>query len=185
MSNVSSDGLELSFEARGTSGHVNVIVAENSDPASLDTDLSALGFPVCRASVDFGLNGYGGFLGWIQLVGVRDSESADRIFETDPLQVFDQVDIPFAFYGLRPELFDAPSRSNRDQRLDWLAHSFLCVAPTHPMTKEVQAVVGFSWGFVIAEGEVSIVGPEKLDLTEWTRHTALLNSVYPSWNFIA
>lgn len=176
--------LQLSFNARDASGEVTVVTSVNTDPLSLGTDPSARGFPACHATVDFELDGYNGLLGWIQLVGVTTTEEAERIFEIDPLQVFDQVETPFAFYGLSPELFDAPSRSDRSQTLDWLAHTFLCVAPSHPMTKEAMAVVGFTWGFVMKGGEVSIVEPRELDLDTWSRHIGTLSKFYPSWRFI-
>lgn len=184
MTNDRLGALQLSFNARDGGGQVTVVVSENTDPSNLGSDPSARGFPVCRATVDFELDGYNGLLGWVQLVGVADAGGAERIFEIDPLQVFEDVETPFGFYGLNPVLFDAPSRRDRSQTLDWLAHSFLCVAPRHPMAKEVKAVVGFSWGFAMRVGDVSIVEPKELDLEAWSGHIETLSIHFPSWRFI-
>ncbi len=33
--------------------------------------------------------------------------------------------------------------------MDWEAHSFLCISPDAVLTRQVQAIAGFSWGFTI------------------------------------
>jgi hypothetical protein len=33
--------------------------------------------------------------------------------------------------------------------MTWQAHSFLCIAPDAVLTRRVQAIAGFSWGFAI------------------------------------
>lgn len=176
--------LELPFTARGHDGSVVVSLSENRDPDGLGSDPQALGFPVCRATVEFALDGYLGLVGWVQLAGTfASATNSERSFEIDPLQVFEDVDMPFAFFGLRPQLFDAPSRRDLTRDLDWLAHSFLCVAPTGPMVKEVQAVLGFSWGFRIVRGRVEITRPRELDARDWRAHLPLLRRRYPTWAF--
>ena len=70
------------------------------------------------------------------------------------------ADSPYAFYGLAPTLFDAPSRDHRDD-LDWLAHAFLAHTPLG--TNAVEAVLGFSWGFTFQEEKMQIIGPSPLD----------------------
>ena len=94
------------------------------------------------------------------------------------------VETPFGFFGLKPELFDAPSRRDRTMALDWLAESFLCVSPTNPMAREAKPVSGFSWGFVLDKGVVEIVEPRPLEPTAWTKHQKLLSGQYPSWRFL-
>jgi hypothetical protein len=178
-----SGGLTIPFEVRNGSGQVIVTVEVLTDPTTVGQVSDAAGFPVCRASVDFSLNGYAGLLGWVQLVGTKTDSQSERAFEIDPLEVFDGLEIPFAFYGLKPSLFDAPYRSDRSRSLDWLAHSFLCVAPTRPMAKEVEAVTGFSWGFIMAGGEVETVPPELLRPADWTGHLNALSTSFPTWTF--
>ena len=87
-----------------------------------------------------------------KLNGTKTDAHSERAFEIDPLEVFGGLETPFAFHGLSPELFDAPYASDRSRYVDWPFHSFLCVAPTRPMAREVEAVLGFSLGFVMAGG---------------------------------
>ena len=138
---------------------------------------------MCEATVSWPLRGYNGLLGRVQLVGRASPLAPERRFEIDPLAIFEGLETPFAFYGLEPTLFDGPSRRDRDQVLDWLAHSFLCVSPTEAMDRNVEAVVGFSWGFVMRHGEVAIVPPEQLSLQDWDAHLELLQRAFPTWSF--
>ncbi len=134
--------LSIEFVARSHRGSVSVAVTSNQDPRALGCDESARDFPVCEATVAYTGVGYDGLLGWVQLVGVGDPP----VFENDPLRIYDGLQTPFAFYGLSPTLFDAPSRRDRTRDLQWLAHSFLCVSPSGAMEHDVLAVLGFSWG---------------------------------------
>lgn len=173
--------LQLAFEARGATGLVTVTVRPNTDPSSIGAP--AVGFPVCEAIVSTDLGGYDSLFGWVQLVAIDTPSAAGRHFEPDPLQIFDHLDLPFAFYGIRPTLFDAPSRRDRQQRLDWLAHSFLCVSPGAPMERAVVPVAAFRWGFRLMRGDIEIVPPSELALATWGDHTDLLASRYPAWRF--
>ncbi len=89
---------------------------------------------------------------------------------------------PFAWYGLKPELFDGPSRETRPD-MDWEAHSFLCLSPDAVLTPRVQAVAGFSWGFTIAGGHITRTPPRALDSHAWDSHLSLLTASYPRWAF--
>lgn len=178
-----TDTLTIPFTARDALGRITAQVAEVVDPTAVGQVSDAAGFPVCRASVDFELDGYDGLLGWVQLVGTATEASGEPVFTVDPLEVMEGADVPFAFYGLEPRLFDAPYRSDRSRRLDWLAHSFLCFAPSRPMAREVQAVAGFSWGFVLSDGVVTSVHPEVLGPADWSRHLEVLSESFPTWAF--
>ncbi len=118
--------------------------------------------------------------GWVQIVGTKTDTHSDRVLEIDPLEVFQGVELPFAFYGLTPALFDAPYRSDRSRYLDWVAHSFLCFAPTHPVAKEVEAVTGFSWGFTLKDGEVEVAPIRILQLH--ALGLACTSAGRPSWS---
>ncbi len=176
-------GLAVAFEARGITGSISVDVWTNTEPASIGCAPEAAGFPVCKASVSTSLEGYNALLGWVQLVGTESPSLPDRRFEIDPLQIFDGLDVPFGFYGVKPTLFDAPSRRDRQQTLDWLAHSFLCLSPSRPMDRVVQPVASFQWGFRMRDGDIGIVAPEPLLLSTWARHTDLLRRAFPAWRF--
>lgn len=56
------------------------------------------------------LVGYHALFGCVQLVGIEPPGAAERQFEPDPLEILDDLDLPFGFYGVRPTLFDPPSR---------------------------------------------------------------------------
>jgi hypothetical protein len=56
------------------------------------------------------LVGYHALFGCVQLVGIEPRGAAERQFEPDPLEILDDLDLPFGFYGVRPTLFDPPSR---------------------------------------------------------------------------
>jgi hypothetical protein len=177
------DHLSSPFTARGSDGIVSVTIERPTDPTIVGQVADAEGFPVCRATVEFDLDGYDGMLGWVQTVGTKTDTHSDRVFEIDPLQVFEGLELPFAFYGLTPVLFDAPYRSDRSRYLDWVAHSFLCIAPTHPMAKEVEAVTGFSWGFTLKDGEVEVAAIRILQSSDWSRHLADMAESFPNWTF--
>jgi hypothetical protein len=176
--------LSLPFVARGRAGTVSVSVSRNDDPASYGCSPAALGLAVCRATVEFEADGYDALLGWVQTVGERSAQSDERVHTADPLDIYAELETPFGFYGLEPTLFDAPSRRDRNVSLDWLAHSFLCVAPTSPMAREAKPVAGFSWGFTIEQGHVDIFEPLLLTPSAWTDQHHLLRTNYPSWDFL-
>jgi hypothetical protein len=100
----------------------------------------------------------------------------------DPIAIYQQVPTPYAWFGVRPELFDAPSRgSKRD--MTWEAHSFLCVSPDAVLTRHVQAVTGFSWGFAITKQDITFAQPAPLGPDAWDSHLHLLRRNYPEWVF--
>jgi hypothetical protein len=182
--------LRVGFTLRGVAGLIDVSVTRNTDPESLGYRLLSGGqsvgfardFPVCRAGVTYPADGYLAVFGWTQLVRSTDSEGTG--FEIDPIAIYHDIATPFAWYGLKPELFDAPSRETRDD-LDWQAHSFLCVSPDAVLTPRVQAVAGFSWGFTIATGRIACTRPQALDPAAWNGHLSLLTASYPHWLFDA
>jgi hypothetical protein len=113
---------------------------------------------------------------------VRSTDAATSDFEMDPIAIYKDVDTPFAWYGTRPELFDAPSRDSR-QDMIWECHSYLCISPDAVLSRRVQAITGFSWGFTITEGHVRFVPAALLGPTAWDGHLDLLRASYPSWTF--
>ena len=113
---------------------------------------------------------------------VRATDSANGQFEMDPIAIYSEVPTPFAWYGLKPTLFDAPSRQTRSDVV-WRAHSFLCVSLDAVLTRHVRAVAGFSWGFDISGGDITIAGPVPLEPTSWDEHLTFLTTSYPSWAF--
>jgi hypothetical protein len=184
----SVDDLRIDFSLRGISGHIDASIRPNTDPAALGyTILSyglpvdfAIGFPVCRATVTYPADGYAAMFGWTQMVRCTDAATND--FEMDPIAIYSEVETPFAWYGMRPELFDAPSRFTRSD-MDWECHSYLCVSPDAVLSRRVQAVAGFSWGFTVAGSDITLVLAAPLGPTSWDAHLGLLRASYPSWTF--
>ena len=111
--------LRIPFSLRGISGLTTVSVTRNTDPdaigyslltGGLSTD-PARGFPVCRATVTYPAEGYAAMFGWTQMV--RSTDSAPDRFEMDPIALYQQIPTAYAWFGVRPELFDAPARGSR------------------------------------------------------------------------
>ncbi len=177
--------LSVPFEARGYRGDVTVSIRANEAPEAIGCPLSALGFPVCEARVDFSATGYAAILGWVQVVRMRSPHlTPDDQWVVDPLEIYGHLDTPFGFHGIAPTLFDAPSRSDRSRYLDWQAESYLCFAPTSPMAREAVAVAAFTWGFLLDRGEVTPREAKVLPLSSWSEHLELLGHSYPGWEFL-
>jgi hypothetical protein len=186
----SRDSLRIDFSLRGISGYIDASISPNTDPAALGYLILsyglpvdfARGFPVCRATVSYPADGYAAIFGWTQMV--RSTDAATSEFEMDPIAIYSEVDTPFAWYGTRPELFDAPARGSRKD-MDWECHSYLCISPDAVLSRRVQAVAGFSWGFTVAGADITFAGPVQLGPATWDDHLGLLRASYPSWTFDA
>ena len=132
---------------RGISGLIAVSVTRNTEPDALGYSLltgglptdPARGYPVCRAEITYPAQGYAAVFGWTQMVCSTDSDPGR--FEMDPIAIYQQIPTPYAWFGIRPELFDAPARGTRYD-MAWEAHSFLCVSPDAVLTRHVQAIIG-------------------------------------------
>lgn len=140
----------MPFTLRGVSGQIHVSLVVNDDPLRygcdlLDPDLppdAAQGYPVCRAEIEHDADGYAAAMGWVQLV--RSTDAAPE-FEMDPLALFREVATPFAFFGIKPTMFDAPFRDEKYD-LTWRAETFLCAIPDGVMSQHAQPLAGFGWG---------------------------------------
>jgi hypothetical protein len=180
--------LGIPFSLRGITGLISVSVTGNTDPDAIGYSLlsrglptdAARGFPVCRATVTYPAQGYAAMFGWTQMV--RSTDSAPDRFDMDPIALYQQIPTPYAFFGVRPELFDAPSRDSRYD-MTWEAHSFLCVSPDAVLTRHVQAIAGFSWGFTINRQDITFAFPAALGAAIWDAHLELLSTSYPDWTF--
>jgi hypothetical protein len=130
--------------------------------------------------VAYQAQGYAAVFGWTQVV--RSTDSPPGQFEMDPIALYQQVATPYAFFGVRPELFDAPSRESRHD-MTWEAHSFLCTSPDAVLTRHVQAITGFTWGFTINHQDITFARPAALGAEAWESHLDLLRTSYPDWIF--
>jgi hypothetical protein len=183
--------LEFSLSHSRT-GSVTASVEADNDPSKHglqlifpDQDTNALkGFPVCEATVTTaGTRGYGSMYGWIQMVrsGQPSSISA-ALWEMDPIPILADSNIPFAWFGPEPKLFDAPMRIGV-QELDWTCHSFLVYIEDALMSKDLKPVLGFEWGFELHNGEPKLKELRELQLSAWNEHLGLLESSFTEWRF--
>jgi hypothetical protein len=172
--------MRIPFVRAGTNGEVNVAVALVEDPVAIGKPEGTEGFPSCQATVSYPGKGYKALFGWVQLV----AEDLDRgHFALDPLRFFEDTSAPHCFYGIRPTLFDAPSRDERHE-LNWTAHSFLAPIELFEIDPVVRPLLGFSWGFDIDSQGVMRVQPVKpLSASDWERHIRYLTDRFPAWKF--
>lgn len=182
--------IDVPFRWRATDGLIRAAISPNTNPVALGCDLldadlppdAAEGFPVCRAAVAIDLDGYAACHGWVQLVRSSDSEGDPDVFEIDPTSLFRGVSTPYAFFGLKPVLFDAPFRGARYD-MTWEAHSFVGFTPDGVMSRRVRAAAGFSWSFAVSAGVVTIGQPAPLGASSWDGHLPELRRHYPEWTF--
>jgi len=170
-------------------GSIRVTCVEERDPGEVGTSGSAVGFPSCTASLEYEGRGYNSFFGWIQLVRSTDNRSGGLEFEPDPLGWFPDSPSPYAFFGLLPALFDAPSRESRT-RISWLANSFLATTPSYNEEdlrsgqRRVIPTFGFSWGFEIDDhGGLALKPILPLQARDWNALVPVLRKAYPTWSF--
>jgi hypothetical protein len=182
-----SQSLVADFFWNKEPGSIRVECVTNDDPPFWGCwSATAEGFPVCTATVDYPARGYRSMLGWVQLVRSTDNESAGEAFEIDPFALFGDAPSPYCWYGQRPTLFDAPSRSQR-KSLEWAAHSFLAATPLQEVAelqpRRVVPLVGFSWGFTDTGSRVTHHDVALLPERAWDSHLDVLRQTYPLWVF--
>jgi hypothetical protein len=190
MAQAECRNLEIPFWLRGASGTFHVSIAPNVDPLAVGCEFLlfgmpsevALSYPVCTATVEYEREGYAAIFGWTQLVRSTDNSTGGESFEVDPIAVYRDVDTPYAWYGFRPTLFDAPFRFDK-RDMSWECHSFLCFLPDAVLSRNVRAITGFSWGFDIRAETISIYDPVRLDAEAWNHHVSVLRDAHPNWTF--
>jgi hypothetical protein len=178
------------FTYNGLMGNVRAECVPNDDPVGYGCFAAeAHGFPVCAASVEYPRRGYQAMFGWVQLVCSTDNNSKGERFEPDPLALFGDSGSPYCWYGTEPVLWDAPSRLTREP-LEWVAHSFLATTPILELLdgnpRKVVPLLGFSWGFDIADGAVTLHEIRALEASDWNRDDLpVLRADYPApfWTF--
>jgi len=178
--------MEITFSHLDHKGRVLVSVERTVEPAILGAREGAIGLVNCTATIEFAGQGYMQLLGWVQLVRSSDNSFQGHKFEMDPFdpfKLYERAPSPYCWYGILPTLFDAPSRDER-VRLDWVAHSFLAVSPLRGNRRIVTPLLGFSWGFHIADdGDVTLDPITSLAATDWESHLSYLQDCYPEWHF--
>ncbi len=178
--------MDIPFTHKGHKGRVIVSVAATTAPAVMGARDGSIGLANCTATIEYSGRGYQQLLGWVQLVRSTDNAFQGRQFEMDPFDPFGlyrHAPSPYCWYGIAPTLFDAPSRHER-AGLDWVAHSYLAESPLRGNRRIVTALLGFSWGFQIADdGNVSLEPVASLTAADWASHLPYLHDCYPGWQF--
>jgi len=183
MSTSTGTELAIPFTLRGFGGSVRATLGVNDDPErwgyhllglSYPSDVSR-GFPVVRAEVDFPAEGYAAELGWIQVVWMNDDVIVDRA-----PQLLD-TGFPYVTFGLRPAFFDAPSTTVAE--VTWRACTFLTATPDALMTKVIEPVVGFTWGYDLVGGAVAVVDLAPASDEDWQLARTELARELPGWTF--
>ncbi|OIJ88297.1 hypothetical protein [Streptomyces colonosanans] len=173
----------IPFLRDDTQGSLTVTVERVDDPIAIGKHPSAQGFPSCTAVVDYPEKGYRALFGWVQLVRSTDNTSAGAAFDMDPFYLFEDAPSPYAFFGVKPTLFDAPSRAGREP-LIWTAHSYLAWTPMDGTERRVLPLTGFSWGFDIgSDSRIALQPVQTLTSMDWDAHLPYLGTSYPGWVF--
>ena len=182
--------LEIPFFLRGSEGSVTVDYGANEDPHRWGYDLLGLpykvgvskGFPVVRASVSFPGEGYAGAMGWIQVLRYGGGQLEGETAEVDQPPQHSEANTPYCYWGIHPTFFDAPSTIYGG--VTWVADAFLAASPDALMSRTVEPICGFRWGYTTSRRPPGILPPETLPTTAWEPARATLRERYPAWNFL-
>jgi len=178
--------MEITFSHNGHQGRVVVSIERTVVPATFGAREGAIGLARCTATIEYAGRGYLQLLGWVQRVRSSDNAFQGEKFEMDPFDPFglyERAPSPYCWSGILPTLFDAPSRDER-AHLDWVAHSFLAASPLRGDRRIVTPLLGFSWGFHVADdGDVTLDPIARLTPVDWESHLPYLRDSYGGWSF--
>lgn len=187
--------LRIPFKILDSVGEVKVTIDTNDVPEDLGfkelfpnnsrTDQLKT-FPVCEATVLIEVRGYRSYMGWLQFISVSKGSGAS---ETDTLDIapqFRDTGFPYVCWGHKPTFFDAPcmltENFERQIGINWRADAFLVRSPDGVLTKSIQPLCGFSWGYETADdGVVSISDPKSIGSEIWNRSVRRFSKEFPNW----
>jgi hypothetical protein len=174
--------VQIPFSYGGVDGVVDARCSPMRDPESFGKTKDDIGLPACTAVVDFPAQGYWALLGWVQLVAIGHPRDEVR-WQADPFDLFEDSTSPYAWFGVRPTLFDAPSRRH-GAPLRWRARSFLATTPWDQSERLVARLAGFEWGYDLdPTGTVTVREPFALPGPAWQAHLPYLRARYDRWIF--
>jgi len=180
--------LRIPFRARGHDGVVTVEYEVNENPQRWGNPLLGFGdppdigkgFPVCRATVAYDGEGYASVMGWIQILRFHGTENGE-IIDLPPQLA--ESEMPYVYWGPYPSFFDNPFTNKKG--VHWTADAFLVVSPDAVMTRVVQPVCGFHWGYSTEGDETSALPLTLVDPDAWVFARMLLRERYRQWEFRA
>ncbi len=180
--------LTIPFHIRGKDGVVRVTYTVNEDPPRWGNPLLGFAdelpdagrdFPVCQASVTFAGEGYASVMGWIQILRFHGTENGVLVDQPPQLE---GTDMPYVYFGPSASFFDNPFTDQRG--VHWTAEAFLVISPDAVMTRVVQPVCGFRWGYS-TEGERTAALPlARVERETWLAACAVLRERYARWTFL-
>jgi hypothetical protein len=178
--------LQIPFQVRGKRGMVTVDyqVGDVTDPwgfalLALAFPPEAIdGFPVCSATVSYEGVGYHAMMGWIQIIHCRGTQTYDIVDQPPQLT---ESQMPYCYWGPSPSFFDAPG--NSAQGLIWTADAFLVLTPDALITRVIQPICGFHWGWSTETEKPAIFPIEPISTDAWERARSVLEPRYPGWTF--
>jgi hypothetical protein len=181
--------LVVPFELRGLVGRVEVTLAPNEDPRrwgfhllGLDLALDHLrGFPVLQATIAFPGEGYAAVMGWVQLVRYTASDEPEPVVEVDMAPQLREARTPYVVFGMVPTFFDAPAMAASEA--DWHAWTFLTATPDALMTRVLEPVCGFRWGYSINGGRPALGELAAATGSDWIESVTEFRSRYPNWEW--
>ena len=179
------------FTLRGVDGEIDVLYGINDDPVEIGFDLLNLpfdndlvvGFPFLKASIIYPEDYYKAFFGWIQMVKVQDYETEEESVTPDIMPMNRELDYPFSFFGHLPTFFDAPGPNPPRKNESWIASTFLVFVSDVARTKDISALKGFEWGYVLNEGDIEVQEIKPISENLWNVNSDYLSRMFPSWNF--
>lgn len=181
--------LTLPFRLRGHDGFVTVEHEVNRDPGrwgyhllGLPYDASvAEGFPVVQASVQFPGEGYAAAMGWIQVLKYGSGPEHEAVVVDRPPQ-HENTATPYYCWGTNPTFFDAPSTTQKG--ITWRAEAFLTTSPDALMTRTVQPLCGFQWGYSTRQTPPELLPVQPVGGSGWGSVRSKLRERYPTWEFL-
>jgi hypothetical protein len=194
----------IPFTLKGYNGKVAVYYGVNDDPIRVGFDsLTGLnfdidqcrGYPVIHARIEsYDGSGYRMLCGWIQIVTSVYLDSHDRenahektFVSIDVAPSLDEANIPFASFGISPQLFDAPCLNlGNYAELRWTADTFLTTMPIRSRNEEISRLLGFRWGYTetnIPDQAPRLLPLEVTDTQVWNSHVPFLQKQYSDWRF--
>lgn len=179
------------FTLRGVNGEIEVFYGINDDPKEFGFDLldlpfdieMALGFPFLKANIVYPQDFYNAFFGWIQIVKSHDFDTDEEAVSIDLMPMNKDVDYPFSFFGFLPTFFDAPGPNPPRNNESWIAHTFLVFTPNVARTREIYAIKGFEWGYVLKNDEIEVQEIKPISENSWNINTEYLSGMFPNWKF--
>ncbi|HEX5547691.1 MAG TPA: hypothetical protein VFX24_09780 [Ktedonobacterales bacterium] len=185
--------MTIPFRLREKDGAVHVEYGINEEPRRWGNTLLGLtvpldgveseevgkGFPICRATVTFAGEGYASAMAWIQIL--RFSGASNGVLVDQPPQL-EGTGMPYVYWGPCPSFFDNPFTTTRG--VHWTADAFLVASPDAVMTRVVQPICGFSWGYSTEEAETRALPLVSIAPAAWPAACAILRPQYPDWQFL-